>query len=239
MPWRRRQLGSGDILRVGKAQRASELLAVQDLAHDGEGMAEQARGALDVARLERRPRRRRGGGLRRIAPLGGDPLDEFDREAMAFAGLLQEGRRPHAPRAEMEIITGDDGADAEAAHQNLADELSALRPASAASKVMTIMPSRPRRARDFAFVRIGASRKIVFAPRKKSLGCGSNVSTAQGRPSFSASASARRITATWPRWRPSKLPIATTAPSSPAGGAVGSMARMKSLRAGNRPMEPD
>src|SRR5215472_14121532 len=87
-------------------------------------------------------------------------------------------------------------------------------PASAASKRSTIAPLSPVAARSRSFARSSVRRNSGSSGRKKLRGCGSKVSAAAFRPSALARASAAAITARWPRCTPSKLPMATTAPSS-------------------------
>jgi hypothetical protein len=87
---------------------------------------------------------------------------------------------------------------------------SADRPESLASNGSSASISTPsfssRLARASAFIR----RKGGASGAKYSRGCGSNVTT----PSGASARRARPITWAWPRWTPSKFPMATEAPRS-------------------------
>src|SRR5215475_3386111 len=85
-------------------------------------------------------------------------------------------------------------------------------PARVLSKVITTAPARPVPARSRSLLVSVVRRNCGLFGLKKLRGCGSNVTAKAGWPCARPIRSAAPITARWPRWTPSKLPIATTAP---------------------------
>ena len=96
----------------------------------------------------------------------------------------------------------------------LSTNSSALRLASAALKVSTIAPSSPVAASSRSLATSEVRWNDGSSGLKKVRGCGSKVSTAAGRCAAWARSIAMPITARWPRWTPSKLPMATTGRAS-------------------------
>src|SRR6266700_294587 len=90
------------------------------------------------------------------------------------------------------------------------------------SKVMTTAPARPVPARSRSFAVSSVSLNWGVFGLKKRRGCGSKVNASAGRPWARPISSAAAMTARWPRWTPSKLPIATTAPLGIALAGVAS-----------------
>src|SRR5690606_26691858 len=74
------------------------------------------------------------------------------------------------------------------------------------------MPSRPRAAAMRVLASSVVRRNMKGAGAKTSRGCGSKVSITAGTPAACARSRSRRSTNWWPRWSPSKLPMATIAP---------------------------
>ena len=94
---------------------------------------------------------------------------------------------------------------------------SAVVAASLAPNSNTSMASAPAAAnRAWRWLRL-VSRKGGTSGLKCLTGCGSKVATMTGRHSCAPRCTARPTTAWWPRWKPSKLPSATTAPRRGSG----------------------
>src|ERR1700761_5412904 len=104
----------------------------------------------------------------------------------------------------------------------------AVVPARDLSKVMTTAPASPVPASNRSFPASSVSRNWGEFGLKKLLGCGSKVSAKAGLPWARPIVSAASITARWPRWTPSKLPIATTIPLGIAAWGVESRITIKS-----------
>src|SRR2546429_2996217 len=104
----------------------------------------------------------------------------------------------------------------------------AVVPARALSKVITTAPARPVAARSLSLLASVVRRNCGLLGLKKLRGCGSKVSAKAGLPRARPICSAADITARWPRWTPSKLPIATTAPLGIAAAGVVSRMTVKS-----------
>src|SRR5262245_39975441 len=85
-------------------------------------------------------------------------------------------------------------------------------PARTLSKVITTAPARPVPAKSLSLLVSVVRRNCGLFGLKKLRGCGSKVTANAGLPCARPICRAAPITARWPRWTPSKLPIATTAP---------------------------
>ena len=77
--------------------------------------------------------------------------------------------------------------------------------------------STPASAISSARASIEVSIEGACSGRSTAIGCGSKVTATTGTPRASASSRARAITARWPRWTPSKLPMVTTERPRSAG----------------------
>ena len=104
----------------------------------------------------------------------------------------------------------------------------AVVPARALSKVMTTAPSSPVAASSRSLLVSVVRRNCGLLGLKKLRGCGSKVSAKAGLPRARPICRAAAITARWPRWTPSKLPIATTAPRGISAAGVVSRITVKS-----------
>src|SRR5215475_14225881 len=102
-------------------------------------------------------------------------------------------------------------------------------PARALSKVITTAPASPVPASNRNLLVSVVRRNCGLLGLKKLRGCGSKVTAKAGLPCARPIRSAAPITARWPRWTPSKLPIATTAPLGIAEAGVWSRMTVKSL----------
>lgn len=142
-------------------------------------------------------------------------------EAVPLARLHEEGGTAPPVLAEMEIEAGDDMADAQPGIENAGHELlGALAGEIAGERLLDNgveaeflqQPGLQRRRR-------GQDEERNFGT-EHCPGCGSKVSTRGARHAASPLSSARPNTAWWPRWMPSKLPIATiAAPGAPRASA--------------------
>ena len=115
----------------------------------------------------------------------------------------------------MEVKADRRAADGKALDQDAATNSSAVRLASAASKVSTIAPSSPVAARSRNLVGLVGQPEQRFAGVERSARVRLE-GQRRGRPAERSAARccAAAITALWPRCTPSKLPMATTAPRS-------------------------
>ena len=104
----------------------------------------------------------------------------------------------------------------------------AVVPARPLSKVITTAPESPVPASSRSLLASSVSRNWGVFGLKKLRGCGSKVTASAGRPWARPICRAAAITARWPRWTPSKLPIATTAPLGMAAAGVVSRITVKS-----------
>src|SRR5690349_11036227 len=93
-------------------------------------------------------------------------------------------------------------------------------PARALSKVITTAPASPVPASNRNLLVSVVSRNCGLFGLKKLRGCGSKVKAKAGLSWARPIRSAAPITARWPRWTPSKLPIATTVPLGIAEAGV-------------------
>ena len=86
--------------------------------------------------------------------------------------------------------------------------------------IMITAPASPVPASNLSFAVSSLRRNCGVVGLKKRRGCGSKVSASAGRPCALPISRAAAMTARWPRWMPSKLPIATTIPFGIAEGGV-------------------
>src|SRR5437667_12324018 len=103
----------------------------------------------------------------------------------------------------------------------------AVVPALFLSKVITTAPANADPAKSRSLAVSSLSLNWGEFGLKKLRGCGSNVTASAGRRWVRAICSAAAITARWPRWTPSKLPIATTDPLGIAAAGVVSRITVK------------
>ena len=147
-------------------------------------------------------------------PLVLEARHDIDREAELGALRREIFGRARTVEAEMKIEADGDAGDGEPPDQDARDEILRGKPRQRrveAQHDRAVEPGRGQEPQLRALV--GEAEQRLVGP-EEAAGCGSKVSAAAGRPSASARARAAAITARWPRCTPSKLPMATTAPSS-------------------------
>ena len=143
---------------------------------------------------------------------------DLDAEPGPLAG--QKARRADAALAEMEVVADGDAADAEPADQIMVNEILCRwsGPALVEGHHHGTGKARPgQQAQLFGLV---GEPELGGVRAEKLRGCGSKVTANAGFPCAWPIRSAASITARWPRWTPSKLPIATTAPRGIAAAGV-------------------
>ena len=84
-------------------------------------------------------------------------------------------------------------------------------------KGTTSSSSTPRASISWPLRPIGVRTAGRSSGRSTAIGWGSKVRAIAGSPRAATISSARRMTAWWPRWTPSKVPIATTRRGPPSG----------------------
>src|SRR6185295_18380128 len=102
-------------------------------------------------------------------------------------------------------------------------------PARVLSKVITTAPSSPVPASSRSLLASSERRNCGLFGLKKLRGCGSKVMANVGLPWARPIRRAASITARCPRWTPSKLPMATTAPRGISAAGVVSRITVKSV----------
>ena len=100
-------------------------------------------------------------------------------------------------------------------------------PARVLSKVITTAPSSPVPASSRSLLASSERRNCGLFGLKKLRGCGSKVTAKAGLPWARPIRKAASITARCPRWTPSKLPMATTAPRGISAAGVVSRITVK------------
>ncbi len=152
----------------------------------------------------------RAGGDRTIQNIDMRLDVDFDTEPRRFA--RQQRRRSAAALAEMKIVTDGDAADSEPGDEIVVNEILSGGAGARAVEghhhraVETGAGEQPQLG---VFVGQPELRRVGA---EETAGCGSKVTAYAGLPSLRAMSMAAAITTRWPRWTPSKLPIATTAP---------------------------
>ena len=205
MPSAGRRTSAGTAtLAVGKPSSRPRLSPCCDLAPHLVGPAEQEGGAGDVALGEQRPDAGGGHDLAVLRVVVGDEVDAEHVEAELGAHLLEHRDAAAAVAAEVEVVADDDGRGAEAADEDLPDEV--LRRLAASAPCRSGSPACSRR-RSSASSSMRCSRSVsssgADSGRTTVAGWRSKVTTALAAPSSVAMARTRPMSARWPRWTPS------------------------------------
>ena len=202
----------------GVAEVAAAFLAMDHLAGDEPGAAQHGGGIRDLSLRQRHADR--AGGDRPFVDIDMGLHIDLDAKPGRFAD--QKARRADPALAEMKVVADRDAADSEPFDQIMVNEILRRGPGPALSKVITTAPASPVPANSRSFPASSVSRNWGVFGLKKLRGCGSKVTASAGRHVPVPSAARHAITARWPRWTPSKLPIATTIPLgiAAAGGGI-------------------
>ena len=149
------------------AERAAEPLAVGDDPGDDVVAAEAARRRLDVAALERAADRRGRNDFGAAVDRRLDLFDDFDRETEPRPGARRDrSGAPARPRPKWKSQPTTTAPTSSRATSVCSMNSSAVRPASAASKVSAAAPARPSERKMRALIGSGVRRKTTGRPAK-------------------------------------------------------------------------
>ncbi len=216
---RHERIDDGREVRRGEPEFPPALESVHDdSAHIGMA-SEHGRRRSDVALHQQLadPARRhasRGAGEVHV-------VDDLDREAVTRTELAQKLGGAGSPSAEPEVLPDEDRGDPKGSDEDVDDEVLSAAGASSSSNVSTRVassPSSPRRSSLRSTVTTFSGQR---SGRITASGLRSNVTATDRLPVAAAASSRRSITARWPAWTPSNLPIATALGPKSSGTSSG------------------